>query len=83
MPKLPGTILPTRADLARDDAFADREAKRLRKIGNDLWPTREYRREQAEDRWYRTPNEYSIVASNGQPRHFLIHANGDTFAFSH
>jgi hypothetical protein len=78
-----GTILPTRASLAADEAYARdvarRQAETARACGLTAYPAR---REQGETRYYATPDRYAVASARRADRvlWFARRADGHFYA---
>ena len=77
MPKMIGTILPTKASIAATHAHsialkAMKEHKAQSLVGDHVVVA-------GESRYYDTPSTYAIVSSSGKIRRFRV-VNGEDFA---
>jgi hypothetical protein len=72
-----GTILPTPESLARDDAFADREARKREQQGDRELANCTKRVVGGEIRWYAAPDRYAIVSRRGKILWFRVTSDGD------
>jgi hypothetical protein len=72
-----GTILPTPESLARDDAHADREARKREQQGDRELAKCTKQVVGGEIRWYAAPDHYAIVSRRGAILWFRVTLDGD------